>query len=249
MRFFFLFPLFLACSHPVLVLGVDETGTGGTGTGGWSAGGEGGSTPNVPASALSILPERWDFSTTTLGGSVVKVFSIRNTGADVLTTPTLSVRDRNVGFSVRNPCLSGLEPGESCDIQIEFTIGEPGKVSTILEAFTSSGDRASAILDGRRAGMVWSDSSYEFGGASPREQTFTLTGKALPRATGPIAIATENVYLEILRDGCSGQTVSDGTSCSVTVRPGPTTFAFQGGHLVATAERGGSARLEIAVRR
>jgi hypothetical protein len=240
MRFSLLLPLILACSHPVLVLGVDETGTGGTGV----------MVEPTPPSALSIEPDRWDFSSTVFGGRMLKIFTIRNTGVVALTTPTLSLGDPNVGFAVQKPCSGALGPGESCDIQIEFTIDEPGKVSTILEASTSSGDRASAILDGRRAGMAWSVTSYEFGtsGASSREQTFMLTGKALSRPTGAIVIATENVALEILRDSCSGQTLSDGSSCSVTVRPWPTQLQFQDGYLIATAERAGSARLNVAVR-
>ena len=199
---------------------------------------------------LSIQPNRWDFSTTTLGGTVLKVFTIRNTGNTPLATPELSLRDPSAGFSVLRPCTGALEPGAGCDVHVGFTVAEPGKVSTVLEASTSSGDRASAMLDGRRAGMAWSSSSYEFGatGASSREQTFTLTGKALPRATGAIVIAMDNVYLDILRDDCSGKVLSDETFCAVTVRPGPTGVQFQSGYLVATAERGGSARLKILVR-
>ena len=151
-----------------------------------------------------------------------------------------------MGGTVETPPPSALTVVP--DIQVVFSIDEPGVVGTELEVSVPTGDRARVALEGWRAGMAWSETFFEFTspapGQSPPVQTFVLTCKVLKVETGPVKLSPSG-SIEIVRDGCSGMKLTNGSTCTVSVRPRFSSGGRTNGYLDATATRAGTARLEL----
>jgi hypothetical protein len=110
-------------------------------------------TGDTPATAtLALSPTEHDFGTTARSLPTDPfTFTIKNIGATVTGALRAPVTGKDAGdFVVDAPCdlPEGLQPGQSCLMQVHFAPGGIGARSAVLQAVASPGGSPAATLTG-----------------------------------------------------------------------------------------------------
>jgi hypothetical protein len=182
----------------------------------------------VTEATLSIAPSPHAFGTVTIGGaSAPQVFTVTNTGGSssgVPTTPNVAGADGSSFTITGHTCAAALQPMGTCTVTAVFAPTSAGTKSGSLEISASPGGSAAATLSGvaqTPATLSVTPSPGVFGdgvvGNNGSSVTFTFTNTG--GATTPSLTTTVNgADFFKSADTCSGQTVTGGNTCVVTLQ-------------------------------
>ena len=186
----------------------------------------------VSGPAVSIFPTTANFTTVVGATSPTQVFSIVNTGNQLLAINSISITGANASsFSQTNTCLATLAPSANCSVSINFTPATVGALTASLQVTDNApGSPQTLVLNGTG---VASAPAVTF---SPSALTFPFTnqGSSSPSQTLTV-ISSGNTTLHISSVSLAGPNPSDFTStnnctaplavsanCSITIVFSPT---------------------------
>jgi hypothetical protein len=135
-----------------------------------------------------------------------------------------------------------LAAGQTCTVAVHFLPATAGAKSASLTVDASPGGAATIALSGQgtvAGGLSITPATQSFGtvatGASSQATTFTVTSLA---ATAHLAMSftgTDSADFKLGTDGCSGQSLAAGGTCSVAVLFSPSTAGSKTASLQASA--------------
>lgn len=190
---------------------------------------------SATVATLSLTPNMHPFGDVGLGASSMpKSFVITNTGGSTSGIPSLSITgtDANMFSISNNLCTAPLGPTNSCTVDITFTPANTGAKSATLEARTSPGMGGSATLTANGltpAALSANPAAATFsntvvGASSTVDVIITNTGGVPTSALTTTITGTNAMDFTKATDGCAGQNVLAGRTCTLTLRftPGAT---------------------------
>jgi YVTN family beta-propeller protein len=179
---------------------------------------------------IAVSPPRLDFPDQAPGtDSEPRTLTVANEGSAPLRVDDVAAAGKNAGeFDVvGETCTAALvEPGQSCAIEVEFRPGSFGPRNALVQieddapgsphvaAVTGSGVGSRASISPPRLSFAAQPS----GTRSPaRSASVTNTGNAPLHVLRTLLEGTGAGAFAIGDDGCSGQTVAPGASCTIAV--------------------------------
>ncbi|WP_193607022.1 choice-of-anchor D domain-containing protein [Nocardioides lijunqiniae] len=124
-------------------------------------------------------------------------------------------------------CSPQVAPRQSCSIEVAFRPTSPGAKSAQLSLGSTPGGIVAIALTGSGRPMTVAPTSRSFSafaGETTQAMSFTITNLDAP-TTGPLSsqlTGPDAAQFRIVSDGCSGATLTTGSTCSVTVVFEPT---------------------------
>lgn len=211
---------------------------------------------NVPLSGtgttagVQLTPSSLSFGSVTTGQtSTSQSVTVQNTGTASLTVGAATIVGVNIGDFVKtsDSCTAvPVAPNGSCQIAVRFAPLATGTRSATLQITSNAtGSPHTVPLSGTGVApvpiMSLSPTSYSFGGVRIGTQSlaasFTIANAA--SATAPLTItgvvvAGTNASDFAKTDSCTGQTLSPGQSCLVSVRMTPSALGTRTATLSVT---------------
>jgi len=197
--------------------------------------------PPVPRSDISVSPASYDFGDVLVGESSTPVeLTISNSGPLALVISGMTLLDTsNCSLDVNggaNPCGSTtptIAMGANCTVTVTFNPSSAGAPGTSLIINSNDPDEPTLIVSLTGNGVLpapdisISPPSLEFGDVMigySSDQTVTVSNEGSEDLTiGTIASADSLAEpFALVTDGCSGQTISLGGNCTITLRFSPT---------------------------
>jgi len=180
----------------------------------------GASSQAVSGPAVSIFPSTANFSAVIGTTSPTQIFSIVNTGNQLLGLNSISITGANApSFSQSNTCLATLAPNANCSVSITFTPAAVGPAAANLQVSDNApGTPQTLVLNGTgiapAPAVTFSPSAESFPatnqGASSAPQTLTV-------------ISSGNTTLHVSSVSLTGPNPSDFTftnNCNAPLAPG-----------------------------
>ena len=172
-----------------------------------------------------------------------RTFTVTNTGP----APTSVIAARLSGadatqFRVESDSCTGtsLAAGATCTVTASFAPTLSGTPTALLSAKADAGGTASALLSGTAQPLTISPPSTQLAAifsGSASTTNFTVTNLTAD-PVGPIAFSLtqdSGGWFTIATDGCAGQLLAAGKSCTIAVRFAPTTNESRAATLIAKA--------------
>lgn len=204
-------------------------------------------------------PNPESFGSVTLAQTQTKTFTLRDTGDLPLNLGQASVDGANsadFALEADEDACSGvtLAAGASCTLQVQFSPSATGAEQASLEIPSNSATGANTTVPlagtgvATTAGVTLTPTPENFGHAlvgNSTSDTFTLTdtgsGNA-PVLVGQAKLTGKNAdQFAFGADNCSGQSLTDGQSCTITVSFAPTADGTQvAGLAVPSTATGGT---------
>ena len=187
----------------------------------------GGSSPLASVSPTSI-----PFGAGTVGvASTAQTVTVKNTGGASLTIGTITLTGAGMSaFVISHDDCSGatVAAGDSCTVDVAFDPGAAGSYTAQLSVpDNASGSPQTVGLTGSAEPGAGLSGTLDFGQVDPeqtsaaQDETVTNTGGAA-LTIGTVSITGgQGGAFPIGTDGCSGQTVQPGDSCTVAVKFSP----------------------------
>ena len=177
---------------------------------------------------LAVTPDAVDFPVTMAGSSSAPVtVTVTNTGTG--TSGGLSVFDGGCyyygpcnEFVIMDDLCSGnpLAPGASCTFALVYRPSSLGTASTTITAHTE-GAIAIVSTSGNANGLHLPVQFVDFAptpvNSASAVQTITVTNTGA-LATGTISALVDRADFEVTSDGCGGQQLAAGASCTIQLR-------------------------------
>ncbi|HKW61082.1 MAG TPA: choice-of-anchor D domain-containing protein [Candidatus Acidoferrum sp.] len=160
----------------------------------------------VSGPAVSIFPPTANFSAVAGTSSPTQVFSIVNTGNQLLALNSISLTGANASsFSQTNTCLATLAPNANCSISINFTPSAVGLLTANLQvADNAPGTPQTLVLNGTGVAPA---SAVTF---SPSAVSFPSINQGSPSAPQSLTvISSGNTTLHISSVSLAGPNLSD----------------------------------------
>ena len=193
----------------------------------------------VPVGSAS--PTNLSFSNQAVGTkSAAQVVTFSNTGSSTLTVTSIEITGVNVGdFAETNTCGSTLAINASCQISVTFAPSAAGSRSATLNiAGNGIGGTTSVTLSGVRYVLPSLSPSprtfpNQYVGTSGLPQTVMLTN---PAGNGAVSISsvTATPSSDFAVVSSCGNSVADGTTCSISVFFDPSVSGTRTGTLTVT---------------
>ena len=208
---------------------------------------------------LTISPTSHDFGTQATGTtSASQTFTVINSGGVPSGTISTSLNGTDAGqFAKPADNCDGqvLAAGASCTLDAAFAPSSVGAKSAGIEASASPGGTASASLSGSGAApanLTISPTSHDFGthatGTASAPNTFTVTNSGgVPSGTISTSLSgTDAGQFAKPPDGCNGQALAPGASCTLDAVFAPLSVGAKSASLQASASPGGTASASLS---
>jgi hypothetical protein len=222
-----------------------------------AAGDNGTATASLSANALAgptfvINPPTYDFGPVVEGTppGPGKTFTVQNVGSADAGLPALAVTGPNAqDFTIAtNMCTAGLAPMGTCSFALTFlpSTGMPESATVTASAANAMSGQASVTGTGLTpAAITITPSSQPFAplvqGAMPSADVPFQVKNTGAVATGALAVSLAGTNADqfgLGMDGCTGQMLGAGATCTVNVHFAPTTSSTSGS-LQASLQVGG----------
>lgn len=174
----------------------------------------------VSGPAVTIFPSSAQTFGAVVGStSATQIFSIVNTGNQLLAINSISITGANVSsFSQTNTCLATLSPNNNCSVSVDFTPANAGTFTASLQiADNAPGTPQTLSLSGTGTAAA---PAVTF---SPTALTFPSTNQGTPSAPLVLTIINSgNAALTVSSVSISGSNPSDFTftnNCTAAVAP------------------------------
>jgi hypothetical protein len=230
-----------------------------------AAGDNGTATASLAANGLAavfvITPPSFAFGPVTEGSPPAsKTFTVENVGNQDAGAPMLAVTGPNAGdFTLSaNMCTSGLGSMGTCTFAIDFAPTTPMGESATVTASATNVTSGQASLTGTgqasSAHLTISPTSQPLGsvvqGGTGTDFPFMVSNDGAS-ATGPLTVAisgTMKADFALGMDGCTGQTLAIGASCTVNAHfaPGASSRGGESATLTVGGNPGGSATATLS---
>ena len=177
-------------------------------------------TQAVSGPAVSIFPSSATFSSVVGVTSPTQVFSIVNTGGQLLAISSISITGANASsFSQTNTCLATLAPNANCSVSINFTPATVGALTANLQvADNAPGSPQTLVLNGTGVAPA---PAITF---SPTALTFPSVNQGTSTAPQTLTvISSGNAALNISSVSLAGPNPSDFSftnNCTAPLAPG-----------------------------
>jgi alpha-tubulin suppressor-like RCC1 family protein len=217
------------------------------------------STFSVLGPSLTLAPVTLAFGSvgigTTSSALVLTLTNHGNLAASSCSSPTLG-GSHSGDFSITgNDCgSSDLAAGSSCTVTLTASPTASGtRTATLTRTCTNGGDLSTTSngisATGVGATLAFSPTSYDFRKVQLRSPNassvvFTLSNSGAGVASGcsaPALSGNQSSDYSIDGDGCGTAGLAPGSSCTVTVRPAPTSTGSRTATLSRTCTTGGTA--------
>jgi hypothetical protein len=196
---------------------------------------------------LTIAPTTQAFPSTVQGQASPNVtFTVTNTGGVPSGQPMVALGGTDASqFGLgMNTCTAGLAPNGTCTFAVLFMPSSAGAKSASVSATGAPGGVATATLSGTGLtppALTITPTPISFGsivvGSSSADTTFTVTntgGGTSPAITMGLT-GTDASQFALGVDGCTGQTLAGGGTCTVKAHFSPTTTGNKAATLNAAA--------------
>ncbi len=210
----------------------------------------GNSTQAISGPAVSIFPSTAIFSAVVGTTSPTQVFSIVNTGNQLLAINSISITGANASdFSQTNTCQATLAPNTSCSVSITFTPATMGALTANLQISDNApGSPQTLVLNGTgiapAPAVTFSPSSLSFPnttqGASSASQTLTVisSGNATLHISA-VSLAGPNPSDFSFTNNCAAP-LAPSSNCTISVVFSPTASGQRTADLLITDDAPGS---------
>jgi hypothetical protein len=209
---------------------------------------------------LSANPTQVDFGSVTVGStSSARTFTVTNAGSTPTTIGTILLSG---GQASEFPLAGGscaatsLAPTATCTISVFFKPAGIGLRQASLDVGGSGGAQVSVALTGTgtnppEPALAASPSSLSFGdafvGDATGTQTVTIRNNGNVSNTADVRLnGAEPGDFPIRSNGCTGHTLSVGSSCAITLVFEPTAAGARAATLVASGAGGSSASVKLS---
>lgn len=207
-------------------------------------------TQAVSGPAVSIFPSTANFSSVVGVTSPTQVFSIVNTGDQLLALNSISINGANASsFSQTNTCLVTLAPNANCSVSINFTPATVGALTANLQvADTAPGSPQTLVLNGTGAApapaVTFSPSALSFSstnqGSSSAPQTLTVISSGnSPLHISSVSLAGANPSDFSFTQSCSAP-LAPSANCTISVTFNPTAGGQRVADLMIADDASGS---------
>jgi outer membrane protein assembly factor BamB len=197
-----------------------------------ATGGSAGATLSGTGNALTISPAAKDYGTVLDGtSSPSTTFTVTNHSSTMVSPNVASLGSSQ--FAVSSDSCSGatLAAGATCIIGVAFTPTGFGSISTNIESVSATlsvgstpGVAVSANLSGTAQAVAIVPPTKDFGAVpvgSSSSATFTITNLSSAALPLPLALSVSGSGFNTTSDGCNGQSLALGASCTVVVTFAP----------------------------
>jgi hypothetical protein len=206
---------------------------------------------------LRITPPTFGFGNTAVNGqSVIQVFTVSNPGDTATGVPSVGLGGAapSAFTIVTNRCTAALAATATCTIDVRFNPSQRGMLDATLQVSASPGGSTLSALSGtgQSVGALTASTpslnlgsviANQMGTASP--VTITNTGDQ-PTGTLSVARAGGNAAdFSIVTDGCAGQILAGGATCSISLRFDPKTTGNLQATLDVSATPGGAVSVAL----
>jgi hypothetical protein len=206
----------------------------------------------VTGAAFTVTPSPFDFGSVEQGASTPpeQTFTLKNGGGAASGTPALAVGGPNAAdFTVTsNACTGALAAGATCTFGVTFKPTTAAAESATVSVSAPSTTAASLKVSGTGLGpaaIAVSPSTAPLGsvvqGAVGADVALTVTNTGAV-TTGTLATQLQGSNADqfaVGTDGCSGQTLAAGASCTIDVHAAPKATGTAG-PIQASLQIGGS---------
>jgi 6-phosphogluconolactonase (cycloisomerase 2 family) len=180
----------------------------------------GNSAQAISGPAVSIFPSTANFSAVVGTTSPTQVFSVVNTGNQLLSINSISITGTNASsFSQTNTCLSTLAPNANCSVSITFAPASVGALTANLQvADNAPGTPQTLVLNGTGIAPA---PAVTFSPATPSFPVTTQGASTAPQTL--TVISSGNAALHISSVSLSGPNPSDFSftnNCTAPLAPG-----------------------------
>lgn len=181
----------------------------------------------VSGPAVSIFPSTANFSAVVGSTSPTQIFSIVNTGNQLLALNSISITGTNASsFSQTNTCQATLAPNANCSVSITFSPASVGpSIANLQVADNAPGTPQTLVLNGTGIAPVpaatFSPAVPSFPtttqGTSSPAQTLTITNSGnAPLIVSSVSLSGPNSSDFSFTNNCSAP-VAPGSSCAVSL--------------------------------
>jgi hypothetical protein len=186
---------------------------------------------------VTLTPSSYDFGTIPSGQTATETFTVTSDAKTSVSFGTIALLGSEPGdFSLANTCPGTLNPGSTCRIQVGIPTTDTatdGRVSAVLDVPITDGPTLSStvsvtISPADQPIASVSPSTLDFGNVTynnSKVRTVTvenLGAAPLTFGTSPTTISGQDGgEFSVQADGCAGQTLEQGSSCSLTVAFSP----------------------------
>ena len=194
--------------------------------------------PSIAPAALAIAPLSVDFGSIAMGQTNTALFTVTNTGAT--TSPAVELAVSGADFVITSNTCQKLAPAATCAIGVAFGPTTAGLHDGSLRA-SAGGSAAIAAMSGlgtRPGDLAVSPASTALGDVvvgqrSAGVATIVVTNSGTS-PTGTLTVqagGSDPMQFSRLTDGCAGQVLAGGATCTITAAfaptlPGPRSAAF-----------------------
>jgi hypothetical protein len=190
----------------------------------------------LPGAGFSIKPATYDFGSVPQGSMTPpgQTFTVENLGGVPSAAPTVAVSGPNKDdFAIsNNMCTSAIMPLATCTFSVIFGPTTPSTESATLTVSATGATSGTATLSGTGVGsaaLTITPTSQPFapivqGGLPSSDVGFTVKNTGTI-ATGALAVAlggTNADQFGLGTDGCTGQMLGAGATCTVNAHFAPT---------------------------
>ena len=207
-------------------------------------------TQAVSGPAVSIFPSTATFTSVAGVPSPTQVFSIVNTGDQLLALNSISITGANASsFSQTNTCLATLAPNANCSVGINFTPAAVGALTASLQvADNAPGSPQTLVLNGTGVApapaVTFSPSALSFPstnqGSSIAPQTLTVISSGnSPLHISSVSLAGANPSDFSFTQNCTAP-LAPGSNCTISVTFNPAAAGQRVANLMIADDAPGS---------
>ena len=204
----------------------------------------------VSGPAVSIFPPTANFSAVVGTSSPTQVFSIVNTGNQLLALNSISITGANASsFSQTNTCQTTLNPNANCSVSIDFTPSNVGALTANLQvADNAAGTPQTLVLNGAGVApapaVTFSPSSLSFpstnqGSASALQTLTVISSGNSTLHISSVSFAGPNTSDFNFTNNCTAP-LAPGSNCAISIVFSPTAPGQRAADLMIADDAQGS---------
>ncbi len=203
-------------------------------------------TTTPPPAVVGASPTSWNYGQVTVNQSVVKRFTLTNTGGSAATQPSLAASPLGVFFIDGTTCGGSIPSGGSCTVDVRFT---PPSVQGFFGQLQATGSGYSVGVPLQGAGVTAQMSMPSNVGFPPTSvgQSSTVNfpvQNMSGTSTGPLSFTFSGVNasdFSIAATTNCGPPLNPGQTCNLGVTFSPTVTGSRAANVTVSANPGGMA--------
>lgn len=204
----------------------------------------------ISGPAVSIFPTTANFSAVVGAASPTQVFSIVNTGNQLLAINSISITGTNASsFSQTNTCLATLAPNANCSVSIDFSPAAAGTLTANLQvADNAPGSPQTLVLNGTgivpAPAVTFSPSALSFpsinqgSSSAPQSLTVISSGNAALHVSS-VSLAGANPLDFSFTNNCTAP-LAPSANCTISLVFNPTAPGQRTADLIVADDAQGS---------